>query len=212
MTKWRINGYAVKLKTAPANKLITLAEAKEALNIVATDEDTFLQMAIDAAISMVDGPESKTGKCMISQTWEFTVPCPWDSIDGSNRLYLPAVPLTSVDAITYIDSDGANQTDIVSNYWDVKPGNDWAYLEPRAGFSWPSNLAARDDAFKVELTAGYGTNAVDCPANVRNAVNLIIGHLYEHREAVVSSGAVPKELPLGVEALLGRDSIGWISS
>lgn len=212
MTKWRVDGYSLKLETAPANPLVTLAEVKEALNVVATDEDTFLQMIIDAAISMVDGPESKTGKCMVNQVWKYFVPTPWDSIYRSPRLYLPAVPLVSVDQIQYYDVDDNLQTQAVSEYRVVNSGEDWAYIEPKPGFSWPSNLSDRDDAFQVTLTAGYGEDASDCPDAIRHAVNLIAGHWYEHREAVISSGAVPQELPMGVEALISRHAIGWISS
>jgi hypothetical protein len=54
--------------------------------------------------------------------------------------------------------------------------------------------------------AGWATVA-DIPQRYKHAIQLIIAHWYENREAVVSSGAVPKQLELAVDALLMTDRV-----
>jgi uncharacterized phiE125 gp8 family phage protein len=53
----------------------------------------------------------------------------------------------------------------------------------------------------VEYTAGYGDTAADVPAPLRQAMLLMIGHWYEHREAVIT-GSISTGLPLAARALL----------
>ena len=61
---------------------------------------------------------------------------------------------------------------------------------------WPESKAQRASV-KVRADIGYA----ELPADVRAAALLIIGHLYEHREAVVI-GTIATDLPMGVELLL----------
>ena len=59
----------------------------------------------------------------------------------------------------------------------------------------------------VRFVCGYGSLGTDVPMAIRQAMLLIIGHLYEHREA--SSSGVHL-LPMGVEALLATYRVmGW---
>ena len=58
-------------------------------------------------------------------------------------------------------------------------------------------------AVKVTFTAGFG-DASTIPDDLKAAVKLLIGHWYEHREAVVGVEARDSStpLPLGVDLIL----------
>ncbi len=62
----------------------------------------------------------------------------------------------------------------------------------------------------IEWVAGYGTSPADIPERYRHAVRLLAGHWYEFREPVSGSGAQPKEIPLGISALLALDAVEWV--
>jgi len=47
------------------------------------------------------------------------------------------------------------------------------------------------------FTCGYGSAASDVPADIRQAALLIVGHLYENREAVIDTNGYTM-LPMGV--------------
>ena len=75
------------------------------------------------------------------------------------------------------------------------------------GKVWPVTLP-QIGATTMRIVAGYGPDASTVPENVKEAVLLVVGHLYENREATVS-GPVPQAIAMGVEALLGvEDSSG----
>ena len=61
---------------------------------------------------------------------------------------------------------------------------------------WPASKSQRAS---VKVTADIGH--AELPADVRAAALLIVGHLYENREAVVI-GTIATDLPMGVELLL----------
>lgn len=74
------------------------------------------------------------------------------------------------------------------------------------GSVWPSTTLRPANGVCITFIAGYGAAEL-VPSNVKQAILLMTGHLYENRVAIVSSGAVPHILPLGVEALLWKDRV-----
>jgi uncharacterized phiE125 gp8 family phage protein len=59
----------------------------------------------------------------------------------------------------------------------------------------------RADAVTIEFTAGYGAAASAVPAEIKQAMYLMIGHWYENRESV-NVGNIVNELPFAAQALL----------
>jgi uncharacterized phiE125 gp8 family phage protein len=68
------------------------------------------------------------------------------------------------------------------------------------GVTWPS-LYGVPNAATVTFTAGYGATADTVPQAIKQAMLLLIGHWYIHRESVIV-GAAPSEVPQAAKALL----------
>ncbi len=137
----------------------------------------------------------------LTQTWVLTL----DDFPRSIRpIVLPRPPLQSVTSIEYVDADGDDQTLDASVYVVDTSNRLGGRIALAVSESWPSvwpEIGGVDITFK----AGYGDAAADVPRKIRAAIKLFAGHLYENREAVVDAAAI-RELPLGIDALLRRDS------
>lgn len=105
-------------------------------------------------------------------------------------------PLQSVDTITYYDQDGVSAA--FTDYEEDLTGGRM-YFSP--GKCWPTVTLQELDGVVIGFTVGYG-DAVDVPPLIKRAICILIAHLYENREMVMLTGAVPKEIPLSYHALL----------
>jgi len=183
----------LRLITGPTASPVSLAEAKAHMRIAGSDDDGLIAGYLMAAIQSA---ERQTNLLLATQTWELTLerfPAETGSADGVLRL--PRSPVQSITSITYIDSAGATQTFSASDYAldkDVAP----ACIAPTFGKVWPTPRV-QPNAVTVRFVAGY----TQIPEPIRAAILLLVGHLYENREAVLV-GQSPAELPLGVDALL----------
>jgi len=74
------------------------------------------------------------------------------------------------------------------------------------GESWPSTTLRPHNGICVTFVAGYGDAASDVPRNIRQAMLLLIGHLYENREDVIT-GTIVSQMPLASQHLLWKDRI-----
>lgn len=87
-----------------------------------------------------------------------------------------------------------------------------AVVYPAIGDTWPTTLTGSPQAVTVRFTAGFDApgsspSVAVLPYRAAAAVRLMLGHLYEHREATVLDQRTIVELPLGVRALLQRLNI-----
>lgn len=177
------------LITAPAGEPVSLAEAKTHLRLDTSDEDAFVDSLIAAARSHA---EKATGRALIHQVWRVY----YDDLPTDGRLKVPLAPIASVDALTVYDGDGDPilidaadyQVDSISF-----PGR-VAFLNGGVTPGRPFN------GIELDVTAGYGPDAGDIPADLRQAILALIAHWYEHREAV-SDGAL-ETVPIGYLALI----------
>ena len=184
---------ALTLVTGPAVEPVSLTEAKSHLRVDITDDDALITALITAARQMA---EEISRRALITQTWKYIL----DAWPKGDELTLPLPPLQSVASITYKDKDGNSATFSSGSYIvdaDCEPGR----VVLAYGATWPSTTLYPAGAITVQFTAGYGDSASDVPQAIRQAMLLMIGHWYENREQV-TVGAVAREIPLGVEALL----------
>ncbi len=204
---------ALKLLAPPTQEPLSLEEAKRHLRVDSSDENTLILGYIAAAR---DYAERFTGRQFLTATWALglgTWPCAtgWRSTQGG--LWLPRPPLqtltgTYVDlagdpqplGITYVDSDGATQT-LATTVYGVDTLTEPGRVYLKSGQSWP-NLYDQPYAVQVTYKAGWLTvpQLYHRHASLRSALLLLVGHLYENREA--SAEKTLSEIPLGVESLL----------
>ena len=109
---------------------------------------------------------------------------------------LSEAPLVSVTSIGYVDAAGAVQT-LADTVYEAH--TDW--YEPsialKSGQAWP---AIRPGS-RITLVGKFGG---DLPADIRQAMLMLVAHWFNVREAV-NVGNIVTEVPMGVMALLSND-------
>lgn len=185
---------ALEVVTAASKPVLSTDEAKLHLRVDVSDDDMLIDAFVSAATAHA---EQYMRRALISRTYRYWL----DGWPSDGVIWLPMPPLRSVSSITYYDEDDADYTLATSEYYVDAVSMPGRVMLRRDG-SWPSVTLRVANGVAVLFEAGYGTAASDVPEDVRNAIRLLVGHFYENREAVVSTGAVPKELPFAVRALL----------
>jgi uncharacterized phiE125 gp8 family phage protein len=176
---------------------VSLGEAKLHLRVDHLTDDPLIQVLIDAAVASIAGKDGK-GIPMVSQQWLLRLDA-FPVVIG-----FPMWPVISVDEVAYTDPAGASQILASSEYQTDLTGNP-ARLAPAYGKSWPA-IRAVLGAVRIKFTAGYASASL-VPADLRQAVLLLVGHLYTNRDAAVLGVAVA-DLPHGVDAILDRYRVG----
>lgn len=172
------------LLTAPAEEPVTLAEAKAHLRVEHNADDVIITSLIATARQAA---EARTGRALITQQWRQTLDA-WP-IGGVIELARPR--LISVQAVSYIDSDGVRQTLDPATYQvvtDTLVGG----VQPAYGTAWPS-CRETPGSIRVDYTAGYGSAAA-VPQPIKAWLLLAIATWYAQREAMVVGDSLA-ELP-----------------
>lgn len=193
------------LITAPTVEPISLAEARLHLKLTATGspathpDDALVTALIAAVRQHLDGRDGRLGRCLVPQTWEY-------SLDRfpTNEIRLPLPPLYHVESIKYDDADAVEQTVSAANYvvdGDQAPQLSPAWILPLAPFIWPTTLDSVN-VVRIRFVAGYSSalepeDGSAVPAPIKAAMLLMLGNLYEHRGGAESPGWPP-----AVDALL----------
>lgn len=166
----------LRIVTPPVEEPLTLAEAKDYLRVTGTADDFKIMGLI---IAVREWAESLTHRRFITQTWDWTM----DAFPGiTGTLEIPYGKVQSVNAITYVDSDGATQTLTGSPAqfqvdYVADPGiiSTYTYGDP-----WPSH---RGDigGIAVRITVGYGLAAA-VPLTIKLPMLLYLEALYDKDE------------------------------
>jgi uncharacterized phiE125 gp8 family phage protein len=159
-----------KVVTAVATEPVTSAEAKLHLRVDGTDDDTLIAVLITAAR---EAAEHYTGRALAPQTLEAALDCFPDS--EGEAIELPMPPVASITHIKYTDTAGVEQTIDTGDY-ALSLYGDSRRVAPTYGNYWPSTQDI-PDAVRVRYVTGYTT----CPKAAKQAILLIVGHLYENR-------------------------------
>jgi uncharacterized phiE125 gp8 family phage protein len=196
---------AVSVATRPPVEPVTVAEARDHCRLVATGspeshpDDSFLERAIQAAREKA---ESYMQRSIIETTFEWT----FDRFeDRYARLTLPRDPVLNVSQILYNDSNGDQQTftAFTEQLTEAK-----SIIAPNWQSEWPDARGHLGDV-TIQFTAGYEPDETqsptdyraNVPASIKNAILLLVGHMYENREAVMVDSDSNK-LQFAFESLL----------
>jgi uncharacterized phiE125 gp8 family phage protein len=123
----------------------------------------------------------------------------------TNPLVIPKAPLVSVNSLTYVTGGGTAVSLAQNADYLVRTGEPGALYPYPVTAIWPYTRV-QFDAVTVRCVVGHGTTAAAVPENVAEAILLLVGSLYENREA--TGDARNAELPMGVEYLLAQSSWG----
>lgn len=179
----------VQVIAKPSASPVTLAEVKQRLRIDSAEDDGLLARYVQGAIARIDGPAG-IGYALSEQTWRL-------SLDGFPRVIkLPGAPVKSVTAVKYIDTAGTEQTMPSADY-RVDVAGEPARITPVFGGTWPSPRGVTG-AVSVEYVLGG-----DPPDDLVDAVCLLVGHRYQHREPGVT-GTIYTALPASIDAILSE--------
>jgi uncharacterized phiE125 gp8 family phage protein len=132
-------------------------------------------------------------RAFVTQTLELVLerwPC-------GGTIELGRGPVQSVTGITYKLLGGSVLT-LDSGAYVVGLNTQRISLMP--GYAWPSDTLYPVEPVRVTYTAGYGAAAA-VPQAIKQAVLLLVGLLYEQREAAAERPG--QEIPFGVKSLLG---------
>ncbi len=166
----------------PSQIAITQADVREHLMISDQSQDRYIMSLIDAATAMIDGPHG-IGIALMTQSYELAL----DELPAGS-FKLPIYPIRSVASISWTDSAG--QPHVETNLRIVRQtGSVYHSLQ---------NIDAQPGSIIVSFTAGHDI----IPADLRHALLMLVGHLYENREATATVKL--EKVPLAVETILNR--------
>lgn len=197
------------ITTAAKLQILTLAEIKEHIRVAHDFEDRLIEGFIETAYDYLAGPEGWLGHCcLLPESFEcFTT-------SFRNDFELPMRPFMSggLQAVEVIDNTGAYAPVDDPTRYRLVEGSPFASLTSYMGIVLPEvqrdGLTGYDPlGYRVSFIAGFGPTRDDIPAGIRQAMKLMVGHMYQNREqtfADIRISVVSREIEFGLRALAGR--------
>jgi len=106
-------------------------------------------------------------------------------------------PLQSVNSLKYYNESNVLTTWDASNYL-IAEELDVPVID--SDNDWPTDLFDRTDAVEITYITGYD-DVADIPQAIKQAILMIVGHLYENRQDVIVGSQV-NAMPLSSRSLL----------
>lgn len=175
----------LKIIQGSSQQIVTPEIIKNRLRLddVSQIEDDDIQMMIDAAINLIDGPHGE-GVGVLDHTYEFGLDCFPDII------FLPITPVQQVVSIKYM-LDGQDLL-LSDSLYDFDPHRPLPAIIPKNGSFPLCDVAAR--SVRVEFLSGYPIG--EHPKHLIQAIIATVGHFYKYRETL--------SLPESVYSILDR--------
>ena len=168
------------LITPPAIEPVTIAEAAvqcRIYNYAAGEDAEGLGDLITSARSYL---EQVCWSVFITQTWQYW----WDRYWW--KMFLPRPPLQTVSWVKYVPPTGQPQPDpqtlltLDTSIYELSAENQVPFLRLQYLRTWPITRGYRDDV-TAQVVVGYGSKATDVPLPIRQAIKLLVSHLYFNR-------------------------------
>jgi uncharacterized phiE125 gp8 family phage protein len=185
----------LRLFAEPADLPVSLEEVKLHLREDSSEQDELITIFIRAA---TEHAQTFTGRALVDQEWELTL----DAFPAS-ELRIPLAPLIAVTSIKYDDGIGDEQTLPTEAYRVDMRADEASWIVPVS--AWPATLSGIN-AVRVRFRVGYemssdSPDASTVPPEIKVAIMLMVGTMYEHRETVVV-GRTVGQMPWSAEQLL----------
>ena len=175
---WRLRSTSYRQTVAPTAYPVTVSEAKQHLRVDHDDEDYRIQRLIASA---TDVAEQYLKAPLMTQTWVQQM-----SAFRYRYVELEVYPVQSITSVTYIDPNDVEQT-LSTDVYDLDIGQNPSFLYLKHDQSWPSVRGVHNDV-TITMVCGWTTT----PPAVIEAIMLMIGDGYEHREETVLGTIVAK--------------------
>jgi len=157
--------------------------AKLHLKVDGTDDDMLISNLIVAARQKC---EEYTRRSFITQVWELGIS------DNKQAIILPRPPVQEIISVVL---DGET---LPSDVYKLA-GNDALYLKIAA-------VSTEYDGLVVRYKAGYGDTPDSVPQAIRQAILMLVAHLYESRQGEAPAAnyeiQARKDIPYAVASLL----------
>jgi uncharacterized phiE125 gp8 family phage protein len=205
------SGYQLRRTSEPEAESVSLEQVKRWLNLdsdITEDDELLTDLLIPSAREFV---ENETRLVLVDSIFEMKL----DDFDRrgsylgwfwSQEIRLPVQPLIQVIDVQYLGTDGQYVSLPSTDWLEVKDEPPRIVSNP-SGNCWPV-LLPRPGAVLVTFRAGYESagspqDAASVPTAIKLAMQMLIAHWYEHREALSSDHRnTPTEIPLGTARLL----------
>lgn len=166
-------GYVIETEI-PTVLPVSLDEVQSHCRVESAEDSAWLIRAVRVATTMV---ERSTRRRLISRAMQWRIPS-----FGPRHTYLgfPVAPLREVTEVRYTPPSGGEQVVIPPEEYTVETYRTPAAIGPALGREWPETVRY-GWAVTVDLVAGYGAAAADIDERLRQAILLMVAHMYEHR-------------------------------
>jgi uncharacterized phiE125 gp8 family phage protein len=166
--------------------IVTVAQVKAWLRVIADDEDALIETLRDMSIDLVE----KAGNLWLGPRPDQTAT--FAGFGPGMRIGTGPAAALSVTAIDYIDSAGVEAA-IDEGGWTVDAGG--GVVPFPSSTRWPIGAGA----VTVTFDAGYPADAV--PAALKGAVMMFAANLYANRETLLADG-YSGDVPAGIMAAI----------
>ena len=153
-------------------------------------QDGLIESYLRSAMAAVEG---RIGKVLMTRQFKMTLE---DWRDGSEQA-LPVAPVSALVSVTLFDVAGA-ATVVAADRYRLIQDNHRPKLAA-AGYLLPT--VPTDGRIEVVFDAGFGAVWANVPPDLQQAVFLMAGHYYEHRNEFAET---TPGLPYPVQALIER--------
>jgi uncharacterized phiE125 gp8 family phage protein len=153
----------------PSAEPLTLLEVKRWLRVDHEDDNQLIDGLVRAARERV---EARTGRALLAQTWRIVM----DQWPADGRIALPIMPVISVAAVRVADASGQFNA-IASTGYSLDARLDPAILTMKQIIQ----PAVTRGGVEIDIVAGYGAQATDCPQSLRQAMLMMIAEVYARR-------------------------------
>jgi uncharacterized phiE125 gp8 family phage protein len=173
----------------PTVEPLTLTETKRWLRVDHGDDDALISGLIKAARERIEG---RTGRAILAQTWRIVL----DLWPSEARVTLPVLPILSVSAVRVFDAAGTASV-LASTLYAIEPGSEPPILAVKS----PPNPGRARGGIEIDVVAGYGVGATDCPEPLRLALRHLVTEAYAAR-GPVAAGVPVAPTGTDVDALI----------
>lgn len=188
----------LSLVTAPTVEPITTRDIKDHLRI-----DTDVDLEAEELKTYVSAArawcELFQNRAYITQTWDW-------ALDRWPRspFEIPLPRLQSISSITYYDTDETS-----ADFGSANTIVDTISEPGRVSLAWnktyPSTTLRPINGVIIRFVAGYGDAESNVPNNIKQAIRLLVGHMYENREGTWIKAI--DEIPLGIRSFLWQERL-----